>query len=175
MHCTLINHSPQNITAMKMLFVPLHAACCWWGCLLWWDRVRLGQPSPNRWMEPCRTLISHEDAFVALKIAGLSHCSFIFTFSCHIQWLNYQVLLSHMHSESYIRKNTQSCQSTLESKHPAEMRKHFQHTHRHTMVWIVITAHLISSMPSYISQEVSCAQLSTLNPVCLILFSNKRQ
>lgn len=32
------------------------------------------------------------------------------------------------------------------------------------MVWIVITAHLISSMPSYISQEETRAQLSTLNP-----------
>lgn len=29
--------------------------------------------SPDRRMRPCHTLISHEDAFTALKIAGLSH------------------------------------------------------------------------------------------------------
>lgn len=41
-------------------------------------------------------------------------------FSRHILWLNYQVVLSHRRSESYIRELTQSFQSTLESKHPAE-------------------------------------------------------
>ena len=102
--------------------------------------------SPNRCMWHRWGLMSHEGAFIALKIAGWSHL-------CLYSRSSYDSVFQsfcHAAALSYISAHTHLFPSVLESKHSAERWGNTQKT--------VSLAQLGCFTPNYISQEESLTQ-----------------